>query len=168
MVLVFFPFSFLQLLAPDIRHERNVLLQCVRYVVKNNFFGLGGTLQKQKTLESEPVPTTTPGEDGANFQSGSLVGRRQSLVDANQEDITKSERVAAVNINQGKMLKCDQVYPEKVWDSMDSTVSIDQAKIRNAEEKVVKDCQNPDLSSREKVTLNIYDDEVWEGPGAIV
>ena len=33
--------SMLQLLAPDIRHERNVLLQCVRYVVNKNFFGVG-------------------------------------------------------------------------------------------------------------------------------
>ncbi|XP_077103710.1 FMR1-interacting protein NUFIP1 [Siphateles boraxobius] len=30
------------LLAPDIRHERNVVLQCVRYVVRNGFFGLAG------------------------------------------------------------------------------------------------------------------------------
>ncbi|XP_053959675.1 FMR1-interacting protein NUFIP1 [Anastrepha ludens] len=30
-----------KLLAPDIRHERNVLLQCVRYVCENNFFGIG-------------------------------------------------------------------------------------------------------------------------------
>lgn len=30
-----------KLLQPDIRHERNVLLQCVRYVVENNFFGTG-------------------------------------------------------------------------------------------------------------------------------
>ncbi|CAG04990.1 unnamed protein product, partial [Tetraodon nigroviridis] len=37
------------LLAPDIRHERNVLLQCVRFVVRNHFFGLGGTSPKQKT-----------------------------------------------------------------------------------------------------------------------
>ncbi|XP_040585026.1 nuclear fragile X mental retardation-interacting protein 1 [Mesocricetus auratus] len=28
------------LLAPDIRHERNVLLQCVRYIIKKDFFGL--------------------------------------------------------------------------------------------------------------------------------
>lgn len=27
-----------KLLEPDIRHERNVILQCVRYVVQNNFF----------------------------------------------------------------------------------------------------------------------------------
>lgn len=27
-----------KLLEPEIRHERNVILQCVRFVVKNNFF----------------------------------------------------------------------------------------------------------------------------------
>lgn len=30
-----------KLLQKEIRHERNVLLQCVRYVVDNNFFGIG-------------------------------------------------------------------------------------------------------------------------------
>lgn len=148
----------------------------MRYVVRNNFFGLGGTPQKQKTKENESEPTTTPGHDGrqllvgdgANFQSGSLVGRRRSLEDANQEDITKSERVAAEQINQEKMLKHDQVYPVKAWESVDSPVSIEQAKMLNAEATVVKDCQSPDLSSTDKVTLNIYDDEVWESPGAIV
>ncbi|KAL6064552.1 hypothetical protein STEG23_016397 [Scotinomys teguina] len=30
----------LALLAPDIRHERNVILQCVRYIIKKDFFGL--------------------------------------------------------------------------------------------------------------------------------
>lgn len=30
-----------KLLQKDIRHERNVLLQCVRYVVDNDFFGVG-------------------------------------------------------------------------------------------------------------------------------
>lgn len=30
-----------KLLQKDIRHERNVLLQCVRYVVDNKFFGIG-------------------------------------------------------------------------------------------------------------------------------
>nr|XP_019561437.2 nuclear fragile X mental retardation-interacting protein 1 [Aedes albopictus] len=30
-----------KLLEPEIRHERNVLLQCVRFVVQNNFFGIG-------------------------------------------------------------------------------------------------------------------------------
>ncbi|XP_067626051.1 FMR1-interacting protein NUFIP1 [Eurosta solidaginis] len=30
-----------KLLEPEIRHERNVLLQCVRYVCENKFFGIG-------------------------------------------------------------------------------------------------------------------------------
>lgn len=30
-----------KLLANDIRHERNVILQCVHHVVKNNFYGIG-------------------------------------------------------------------------------------------------------------------------------
>lgn len=29
---------YLKLLADEIRHERNMLLQCVKYVVENNFF----------------------------------------------------------------------------------------------------------------------------------
>ncbi|KAK7807007.1 hypothetical protein U0070_011352 [Myodes glareolus] len=34
------PYLLEMLLAPDIRHERNVILQCVRYIIKKNFFGL--------------------------------------------------------------------------------------------------------------------------------
>ncbi|XP_067314747.1 nuclear fragile X mental retardation-interacting protein 1 isoform X2 [Pseudorasbora parva] len=30
------------LLAPDVRRERNVVLQCVRFIVRNGFFGLAG------------------------------------------------------------------------------------------------------------------------------
>lgn len=32
-----------KLLAPEIRHERNVILQCLRYIVKKNFFGVKQT-----------------------------------------------------------------------------------------------------------------------------
>lgn len=34
-----------KLLETDIRHERNVLLQCVRYVCENNYFGIGQNSQ---------------------------------------------------------------------------------------------------------------------------
>lgn len=36
-----------KLLQKDIRHERNILLQCVRYVVGNNFFGIGQKSNEQ-------------------------------------------------------------------------------------------------------------------------
>lgn len=38
-----------KLLQKDIRHERNVLLQCVRYVVQQNFFGIGQTIDEQNS-----------------------------------------------------------------------------------------------------------------------
>lgn len=44
-----FPF---QLLAPDIRRERNLVLQCVYHIVKENFFGVGSKKEdKEPNLE---------------------------------------------------------------------------------------------------------------------
>ncbi|KAF4025573.1 hypothetical protein G4228_017719 [Cervus hanglu yarkandensis] len=42
------PYLLEMLLAPDIRHERNVILQCVRYIIKKDFFGLNTTAVKTK------------------------------------------------------------------------------------------------------------------------
>lgn len=40
-----------KLLEPDIRHERNVLLQCVRYVCEQNFFGIGSGASSAQNLD---------------------------------------------------------------------------------------------------------------------
>lgn len=40
-----------KLLEPDIRHERNVLLQCVRYVCEQNFFGIGSNGSPTQNLD---------------------------------------------------------------------------------------------------------------------
>lgn len=45
-----------KLLERDIVHERNVLLQCVNYVVKNNFFGIG---RKVTEIRDEKVEKTS-------------------------------------------------------------------------------------------------------------
>ncbi|KAM4859985.1 FMR1-interacting protein NUFIP1 [Thomomys bottae] len=42
------PYLLEMLLAPDIRHERNVILQCVRYIIKKDFFGLDTNSEKTK------------------------------------------------------------------------------------------------------------------------
>lgn len=49
---IFYQPCVLQLLAPDIRHERNVILQCVRYVVRKGFFGLAGRDSNEITTVS--------------------------------------------------------------------------------------------------------------------
>lgn len=129
----------------------------MRYVVRNNFFGLDGAPEKQKTKEKEPIPTTRPGEPNERGRgptlSLALSGEKGSLEQVNKEDISKGERVKEEQINQ----KNDQVCSVT-----------GQAKRLNSEGTVVKGSQSLDLSSTDEFTLNIYDDEVWESPAAIV
>ncbi|NWZ54415.1 NUFP1 protein, partial [Haliaeetus albicilla] len=47
------------LLAQDIRHERNVILQCVRYLIQNNVFGLNFKSEPQAETETKQSSTTT-------------------------------------------------------------------------------------------------------------
>ncbi|KFQ32865.1 Nuclear fragile X mental retardation-interacting protein 1, partial [Mesitornis unicolor] len=47
------------LLAQDIRHERNVILQCVRYLIRNNLFGLHFKTEPQTETETEQSSATT-------------------------------------------------------------------------------------------------------------
>ncbi|XP_069826633.1 FMR1-interacting protein NUFIP1 [Dendropsophus ebraccatus] len=63
------------LLAPDIRHERNVILQCVRYIVQNNFFDCTLKREQQVTSESSPVkPKDENGETKPKVESVQNVG----------------------------------------------------------------------------------------------
>ncbi|XP_037010977.2 FMR1-interacting protein NUFIP1 [Artibeus jamaicensis] len=44
------PYLLEMLLAPDIRHERNVILQCVQYIIKKDFFGLNDNSTKTEVV----------------------------------------------------------------------------------------------------------------------
>lgn len=46
-----------KLLERDIVHERNVLLQCVNFVVKNNFFGIGQKVNEEVVKKSDASNT---------------------------------------------------------------------------------------------------------------
>ncbi|XP_027530131.1 nuclear fragile X mental retardation-interacting protein 1 [Neopelma chrysocephalum] len=60
------------LLAQDIRHERNVILQCVRYLIRNNMFGLHFKTEPQAETETEQSSTTTMDKlDESNCSSSS-------------------------------------------------------------------------------------------------
>lgn len=41
-----------QLLRNEIQHERNVILQCLRYVVENKFFGVASSENEADTPEN--------------------------------------------------------------------------------------------------------------------
>ncbi|XP_035382950.1 nuclear fragile X mental retardation-interacting protein 1 [Electrophorus electricus] len=57
------------LLAPDVRHERNMVLQCVRHVIRNGFFGLSCkdstiAMPEMKVLTTDgPMSNTAVGEN---------------------------------------------------------------------------------------------------------
>ncbi|KAJ4924234.1 hypothetical protein JOQ06_000474 [Pogonophryne albipinna] len=108
------------LLAADIRHERNVLLQCVRYVVRNNFFGLESRPQNKERIK-EKVPHVIPTEEQ----------------EVRKEKPTEKDRA---------------VSPPPV-----------------DEESTVKDCISLHLMDTDTITptSNIYEDEIWESPGAM-
>lgn len=71
------------LLARDIRHERNVILQCVRYVVQNHFFDCTLNRELQVTSESSPAkPKDVTGETKSKMisEQNSRLGERKDPV----------------------------------------------------------------------------------------
>ncbi|XP_004066591.1 nuclear fragile X mental retardation-interacting protein 1 isoform X1 [Oryzias latipes] len=131
------------LLAPDIRHERNVLLQCVRFVVRNNFFGLDQTAVKaplaarhHQRVEETPSKVSSEsavpaGEDGLSTEGA------------------EADPLAVNNLKEDKDV-----------DHMDSAicdVSAEEpaSKVKKAEEKITP-------------TYNDYAVEIWEFNGSSV
>ena len=60
-----------QLLAPEVRREHNAVLQCVRHVVKESFFGIGehdkvGQQQSCVGSDSNPLEVKQTEEGGDN------------------------------------------------------------------------------------------------------
>ncbi|KAL3999254.1 ATP-dependent Clp protease, protease subunit [Sarotherodon galilaeus] len=56
---------------PDIRHERNVLLQCVRYIVRNHFFGLESRCHNQEKTGNKGTTSVTNGEHEGRWEESS-------------------------------------------------------------------------------------------------
>lgn len=94
-LLVIGSFVSLQLLAQDIRHERNVILQCVRYIVRNDVFGLHLKAEPEAGTETgQPSKTTaetlTDKLDGSNRSCSSDLqlagGEKDELLIAHGEE----------------------------------------------------------------------------------
>ncbi|KAK6487194.1 nuclear fragile X mental retardation-interacting protein 1 isoform X2 [Huso huso] len=81
------------LLARDIRHERNVILQCVRYIVQNDFFGLDSKTKQAKEINqaqiAEAANGMSSGEDEEVMLAGSLPA---SETEATVETMSSGER----------------------------------------------------------------------------
>ncbi|NXT77014.1 NUFP1 protein, partial [Zapornia atra] len=90
------------LLAQDIRHERNVILQCVRYLIQNNVFGLHFSTEPQAETGTEQSTTAkTTAESLTDNLNESNCSRISDLKLAGGED-------DALLIAQGEKAPVDQ------------------------------------------------------------
>ncbi|KAM8905637.1 FMR1-interacting protein NUFIP1 isoform 2-T2 [Spinachia spinachia] len=160
------------LLAPDIRHERNVLLQCVRYVVRNNFFGLESRPQDQRATKDGVTPLISTSEcserqekppDKSPAQLAPPVGAERSSTDVEyQEELEVSTAVVV----EPYLHTCAEPCKDPPVDSVGSADPATGRFIGNAEETAVRDCRSLDSTGTDEIrsASNAYDDEIWENP----
>ncbi|KAM4710711.1 FMR1-interacting protein NUFIP1 [Anableps anableps] len=144
------------LLAPDIRHERNVLLQCVRYVVRNHFFGLESGSQDREEMKHRNLPASATSELERSSKE-----RPVSQSDATVCDERHSETIISQEVGDIKGLDCKSVGRTE-GGSPDSVQSI--------EEKTATAHNGQDPTSTNEITSksNVYDDEIWEMDEAVL
>lgn len=99
------------LLAPDVRHERNVVLQCVRFIVRNGFFGLAG----KDCQEIKVSVNANHGDASDEDVTGAEGGRRDPQTDAERRSETardvSGESPAGASVFQqlfARGLVCDE------------------------------------------------------------
>lgn len=140
----------------------------MRYVVRNNFFGLENRPPKQNGIKDKVTAASPTGEHEGRQEKPSEEARAlsTSAEDCSQEDIGTSK---AVVVNQ-YLHTCSEPSKDPAVDSGASAEQVAGYLIQNAEEKTVKDCHGLNLTGTDKITStsNIYDDEIWESPGAVM
>lgn len=148
-------------------------MQCVRYVVRNNFFGLESKPQSQEGTKTVPSITTVQheGRQEKPSQSVRLLGAECAATshEGDQEDLVQSKDVLATGVES------DRCLPQNCQDQrlrnghVCSEASKDTEQVagdfsQDGEETTSRDCHSPVLTTPEKITStsNVYDDEIWE------
>lgn len=143
----------------------------MRYVVQNSFFGLEGTPQNHEAIKNAAVvtrehdgrqePQPQPEEDGVQPWASTAVGGKRS----SPEDFEAKEAVGTELARRDQVLQSDKVHSEPSKLLEDSA-----AKAEWCEGTAAEEYPSLDLTSTVKTTStsNIYDDEIWEGPGAVM
>ncbi|XP_014853536.1 PREDICTED: nuclear fragile X mental retardation-interacting protein 1 isoform X2 [Poecilia mexicana] len=136
------------LLAPDIRHERNVLLQCVRYVVRNHFFGLENGSQDREGINQENLTVSATSE---------LEEEPVSRSDSNVHDERHFETLIVPDSRDIEGLGSE---------SAERTEESSRESVQSIEEKTATAHSGQDPTSTNNISKsNVYDDEIWEMDG---
>lgn len=151
----------------------------MRYVVRNNFFGLESRPQNQEGTKDKATPAVPTGEHegrpekpseevGAVLRSAFLVGGERSSAEVELE--TNKADVVDQFLPQNCQDQNDRVCSEPSEDVDSGAGQVAGYFIQNPEETTARDCHSLDLTATDKITStsNIYDDEIWESPGAVM
>ncbi|XP_053918950.1 FMR1-interacting protein NUFIP1 [Cuculus canorus] len=107
------------LLAQDIRHERNVILQCVRYLIQNNVFGLNLKTEPQAETETEQssIPTTSvePLTDELDESNHSRASDLQLAGGEEEEDVFLIAQGEKAPVDQTSRMAC--LADEDTWET---------------------------------------------------
>ncbi|XP_063160642.1 FMR1-interacting protein NUFIP1 [Candoia aspera] len=97
------------LLAKDIRHERNVILQCIRYILQNDGLGLHLETNSNPLLDSEPIP---------QHAKELVTDKSCELINSLNFDQNKTEPNKLV---ESKEVSASPAVDEDVWESTEIT-----------------------------------------------
>ncbi|XP_005744331.1 FMR1-interacting protein NUFIP1 isoform X1 [Pundamilia nyererei] len=173
------------LLAPDIRHERNVLLQCVRYIVRNHFFGLESRCHNQEKTGNKGTAAVTNGEHEGRWEESSekiqVASPFAFLISSEGHsavlDLGSTEGLVTSEVSAVKQAPCILNHQgstrepnEPTVESLGSVGDYTGDFIPNTEETTASDVNHLDVSSKDGITCisNMYDDEIWETPSVQV
>ncbi|XP_033004270.1 nuclear fragile X mental retardation-interacting protein 1 [Lacerta agilis] len=97
------------LLAKDIRHERNVILQCIRYILQNNIFGLYSQTGSRACMETGQTSQDTKGRQTESNSSHSFDNK---LAEQNELLVGQSKEASVVSCTA-------QTYAvdEEIWET---------------------------------------------------
>ncbi|KAK0148389.1 Nuclear fragile X mental retardation-interacting protein 1 [Merluccius polli] len=180
------------LLAPDIRHERNVLLQCVRYVVRSAFFGLESKPQDQQASTADNdvrkgettnsgCQEAVAGPDGQGPQSARAANEEECQTGSTKAAATLAQEVSA----EEPQVDCpgtsemevdangDKSSTKETGESEQTTINPSDSEEKQSSEQVEcvpmaeetptdKDPNIATTAAEEVTPAGVYDDDVWE------
>lgn len=117
------------MLADEIRHERNILLQCVRYVIKNNFF------------ENKPTGPTSS-KNVLNVPSIEEGRPADKLV----ESVTETDESGDITMSE-EASDCSQKTEDQTTESEAATVS-DKSETYETSDDLGTGCVEEEISKK--------------------
>lgn len=136
----------------------------MRYVVRNNFFGLESRGRHQEVTGAAPA-ATAGSEGSSSAQRGTVVpevSKKEGLKPG--EAVIVDEHLPQTRENHGAVT--DQSCSEQF---KDPPLEVG-AGFRNTPEEAGRELHSVNLTVTDTVTstFNVYDDEIWERPGGFV